>query len=133
MGYDENLDRAMAESSERQAEASRFDVPDPAVRTEGNFTVYENFQATLERLDRSQRHVLQFIQNDLGTAAQIDENGRARLTGDFSQDRIAEALDEYVDTYVTCPECGLPDTKLVHRDDVTELKCDACGARTSLP
>ncbi|WP_435095603.1 translation initiation factor IF-2 subunit beta [Halarchaeum sp. P4] len=132
MGYDEQLERAMAETSDADAEASRFDVPDPEVRTEGNFTVYENFQETLDRLDRSQRHVLQFIQNDLGTAAQIDENGRARLTGEFSQDRIAEALDEYVEEYVLCPECGLPDTNLVHRDDVTQLKCDACGARTTV-
>ncbi|QLC34617.1 translation initiation factor IF-2 subunit beta [Halarchaeum sp. CBA1220] len=131
MGYDEQLERAMAQSSEA-AEASRFDVPDPEVRTEGNFTIYENFQDTLDRLDRSQRHVLQFIQNDLGTAAQIDENGRVRLTGEFSQDRIAEALDEYVDEYVLCPECGLPDTNLVRRDDATQLKCDACGARTTV-
>ncbi|GGL23692.1 translation initiation factor 2 subunit beta [Halarchaeum grantii] len=131
MGYDEQLERAMSQSSEA-AEASRFDVPDPKVRTEGNFTLYENFQDTLDRLDRSQRHVLQFIQNDLGTAAQIDENGRVRLTGEFSQDRIAEALDEYVDEYVLCPECGLPDTNLVRRDDTTQLKCDACGARTTV-
>ncbi|GGM63724.1 translation initiation factor 2 subunit 2 [Halarchaeum rubridurum] len=132
MGYDEQLDRAMAEKSEIDADESRFDVPDPNVRTEGNFTVYENFPATLDRLDREQRHVLQFIQNDLGTAAQIDENGRARLTGEFDADRIAEALDDYVERYVRCPECGLPDTNLVEEGDTTHLQCDACGARTTV-
>jgi len=130
MGYDDQLDRAMAAKSERDAAASRFDVPAPVVRIEGNFTLYENFRETLERLDRSERHVLQFVQNDLGTAAQVDENGRPRFTGTFSEERIAASIEAYVDRYVRCPDCGLPDTRLVHRDDVTHLVCDACGART---
>ncbi len=131
MEYDDQLDRALDETPDIRAETSRFDVPDSDVRTEGNVTVYENFQATLDRLDRDESHVLKFLQNELGTAAQIDERGRARLTGSFRHDRVAAVIDEYVEEYVLCPECGLPDTHLEREQGALLIQCDACGARSA--
>jgi len=132
MDYEKQLDRAMSEKPDVAGSESRFDVPEPTVRKEGNVTVYENFQATLDRLSREQEHVLKFIQNELGTSAQIDENGRARFTGEFTADRVKQVLDEYVDTYVLCPECGLPDTNLEQEGETTRLHCEACGARSAV-
>jgi translation initiation factor 2 subunit 2 len=129
MDYEEQLDRAMEQKPDIAGSESRFEVPDPNVREEGNVTVYENFQETLDRLGREQDHVLKFLQDELGTSAQIDESGRARLTGEFDQDRVEATLEEYVDTYVTCSECGLPDTNLVTEDGAEQLHCEACGAR----
>jgi len=131
MEYDDQLDRALDETPDIQTETSRFDVPEPNVRTEGNVTVYENFQHTLDRLDREESHVLKFLQDELGTSAGIDESGRARLTGSFRQDRIAAVLDEYVESYVLCPECGLPDTYLEREQGALLIQCDACGARSA--
>jgi translation initiation factor 2 subunit 2 len=101
------------------------------VRQEGNVTVFENFQAVLERLDREADHVMKFVQNELGTSASIDERGRLRLTGDFRQDRVADAIEAYAEAYVKCPECGLPDTNIVREGDAELLQCDACGARSA--
>ena len=133
MDYDEQLDRALSETPDIEGNESRFEVPEPTVRQEGNVTVYENFQETLDRLDRDENHVLKFLQSELGTSAQIDESGRARFTGDFRRDRVAEALEEYVEDFVTCSECGLPDTKLVREKGTRVLKCDACGALSTVP
>ena len=130
-GYDRHLDRAMDESPEIEGSADRFDVPDPEVRQEGNVTVYENFQDTLDRLGRDEDHVLKFLQDELGTSAHIDESGRARLTGEFARDRIGTAVEEYTDEYVICPECGLPDTQLERERGALLLRCEACGARSS--
>ncbi|MDX1430227.1 MAG: translation initiation factor IF-2 subunit beta [Rhodothermales bacterium] len=133
MGYEDHLDRAIEETADVESTGDRFEVPDPEVRAEGNATVYENFQSTLDRLGRDERHLLKFLQSELGTSAQIDDRGRARLTGEFKQRRIADALDEYVDGFVRCSECGLPDTRLVKEQGATVLKCDACGALSSVP
>ncbi|WP_128475972.1 translation initiation factor IF-2 subunit beta [Halorussus pelagicus] len=130
-GYDDHLERAMDETPEREGSGDRFDVPDADVRQEGNVTVYENFQDTLDRLGRDEDHVLKFLQNDLGTSAHIDESGRARLTGEFGQRRIEDALDEYVEKFVRCSECGLPDTKLEREQGAQLLRCEACGARSA--
>lgn len=131
MDYDEMLDRGMEQTPDIEDAGDRFEVPDPEVRPEGNVTVFENFQDTLDTLDRSENHLLKFLQNELGTSAQIDESGRARFTGDFKQRRVADALDAYVDSFVRCPECGLPDTRLVTEQGALVLRCDACGALSS--
>jgi translation initiation factor 2 subunit 2 len=132
MDYEEQLDRAMEQKPDIAGSESRFEVPEPNVREEGNVTVYENFQETLDRLGREENHVLKFLQNELGTSAQIDESGRARLTGEFRQRRVEAVLDEYVETYVKCPECGLPDTNIETENDRERLHCEACGARSAV-
>ena len=129
-GYDDHLERAMDESPEIQGDSERFDVPDADVRQEGNATVYENFQDTLDRFGRDEEHLLKFLQDELGTSAHIDESGRARLTGEFSQRRLGDAIEEYADEFVRCSECGLPDTRLEREQGAVLLRCEACGARS---
>jgi len=128
MDYDEMLDQAVEETPEIDGTTERFVVPDPDIRQEGNATVFENFQAVCDRLSRDDEHVMKFLQNELGTSGHIDESGRARLTGEFDTDRIADAIDAYTEAFVVCPECGLPDTKLKREQDAVLLRCEACGA-----
>ncbi|PSQ43504.1 translation initiation factor IF-2 subunit beta [Halobacteriales archaeon SW_7_68_16] len=131
MNYEDQLDRALDETPDIDGGGDRFSVPDPDVRQEGNVTVYENFQATIDRLGRDEDHVMRFLQNDLGTSGHIDESGRARLTGSFDAGRIGQAIGEYTEEFVRCSECGLPDTRLDREQGVVILRCEACGARTS--
>ncbi|MFW5949962.1 MAG: translation initiation factor IF-2 subunit beta [archaeon] len=130
MDYEDMLDRAIEETPDIESETDRLRVPDPNVRQEGNVTVYENFQATTRRLDRDPDHVMKSLQNELGTSGHIDESGRARLTGEFREQRIREAIDAYTEEYVICSECDLPDTHLVREQGAIILRCEACGARS---
>lgn len=131
MDYESKLDRAMEQSPDIDTSADRLEVPDVDVRQEGNVTVVENFQELATVLDRDPDHVLRFLQNELGTAAHIDESDRGRFTGDFGAGRIATAIDAYVERFVRCSECGLPDTKLEEEQGATVLRCEACGALSS--
>jgi translation initiation factor 2 subunit 2 len=133
MDYEDSLDRALAETPEISDSVDRFQVPDAEVRPEGNVTIFENFQATYDRLNREASHLLKFLQTELGTSASIDDRGRARFTGDFKRSRVQAAVDEYVETFVACPECDSPDTRLIEERGATMLKCDACGARSPVP
>jgi len=126
--YDERLERALSATPDIGGGGTRFEIPEPDVRQEGNTTVYENFQATVDQLDRDEDMVLKFLQNEVGTSAHIDESGRARLTGSFDADRLSDAVEAFAEAYVLCPECGLPDTRLVEEQGTVMLKCDACGA-----
>ena len=126
------LGRAVEKTPDIDERGSRFEVPDPEVRPEGNVTVVENFQTLVDRLNRDEGALLKFLQDELGTAAGIDESGRARLTGDFKQSRVAQAVHDYTEGYVICSECGLPDTRIVEQSGADVLKCDACGAITGL-
>lgn len=125
------LDRGIEETPDIVGDSDRFEVPDAEVRQEGNVTVFENFQAVRRKLGRDENHVMKFLQDELGTSGHIDESGRARLTGEFSATRIADAIDEYTDEFVRCSECGLPDTQLTREQGALILTCDACGARSA--
>lgn len=132
MEYDDMLDRAIEETPDIDERGSRFEVPDPEVRSEGSVTVVENFQTLVDTLNREESALLKFLQDELGTAARIDESGRARLTGDFKRERVADAVEAYTEGYVICSECGLPDTRIIEQSGADVLKCDACGAITGL-
>ncbi len=132
MDYEEQLDRALEEKPDISEKESRFEVPEPDLRTEGNVTVFENFQEILDAIGRGEDHVLKFLQDEFGTSAHIDDRGRARLTGQFNESRVAAVIEEYVVAYVLCPECGLPDTHLTREQGAELLECDACGARSSV-
>ena len=131
MDYEDQLDRALEETPDIEGSSDRFDVPDPDVRQEGNVTVYENFQSTLDTLDREDTHLMKYLQNEMGTSANIDERGRLRLTGEFRPSRVREAIEEYAEGYVLCSECGLPDTRLETENGAKVLRCEACGARSA--
>jgi translation initiation factor 2 subunit 2 len=131
MAYDEHLDRALEATPDIEGSAARFSLPDPDVRQEGHVTVYENFRGTLDTLDRDKTHLMKYLQDELGTSASIDERGRLRLTGEFKQSRIREAMEAYAEGYVLCPECGLPDTRIERENGAEILRCEACGARSA--
>lgn len=129
MSYDDHLDRAMSRT-DTSGSSGRFSLPTPELRADGNFTLYENFQTTIDRLGREEDHVMKYLQSELGTAASIDESGRLRLTGSFKTDRVRDALESYAQEHVICPDCGLPDTNLHEEDGTIYRQCEACGERT---
>ncbi|MFC7227118.1 translation initiation factor IF-2 subunit beta [Salinirubellus salinus] len=131
MDYDDSLERAMENTPDVAGSGERFQLPDPDVRQEGNVTVFENFPAVVDRLDRDRDHVMRYVQTELGTSASIDDRGRLRLTGEFRAARLGTALQEYAEAYVLCPECGLPDTTLEKEHGTEVRQCSACGARSA--
>ncbi|MFC6989440.1 translation initiation factor IF-2 subunit beta [Haloplanus sp. GCM10025708] len=128
MDYTVALDRAFDALPDQPREAgTRLSVPDPAGETDGAFTRLTNLNAIATALSRDAEHVHRSIQRELGTAGQLDD-GRARYNGSFTVADFEAAVAEYVAEYVTCSECGLPDTNLVREDGVDMLRCEACGA-----
>jgi translation initiation factor 2 subunit 2 len=130
MDYEDMLERGIEETPDIEGSSDRFEVPDPEVRQEGHTTVFENFQTVCRDLDRGEDHLLKFLQDELGTSAHIDESDRARLTGEFDESRIRDAVEAYTERYVLCSECGLPDTELGREQGAEILQCTACGARS---
>ena len=90
--YENLLTQAFETMPEVTSTHSRWSLPEPKVRPEGNVTVYENFKNTVEILNREADLVLKFLQNEFGTSANIDDTGRARLTGSFSTDKVFSVI-----------------------------------------
>ncbi|MDX1748168.1 MAG: translation initiation factor IF-2 subunit beta, partial [Halobacteriales archaeon] len=127
MDYDSMLDRGLEDLPEINASDRRLSLPDPEVQPDGAFTRLTNLGAIADALARPPEHLHSGIQGELATNGQL-KDGRARYNGRFTSDDLLAAVEEYVAEYVTCSECGLPDTRLVQEDRTQMLRCDACGA-----
>jgi len=127
MDYEATLDRAMDELPDFEGSDERLDVPDAEAQKDGAFTRLTNLSTLGDALNREPEHIHSSIQQELGTAGQY-EDGRARYNGEFSGADFDAAIDAYIAEYVTCSECGLPDTKLVTENRTQMLRCEACGA-----
>lgn len=128
MHYDAALDRAYDVLPEHPGDAGdRLTVPDPEGETDGAFTRLTNVQAISDALARDSEQLHRYIQREFGTNGQFDGT-QARYNGSFTVADFNAAIDAYVEEYVTCSECGLPDTVLTKEDGVDMLRCEACGA-----
>lgn len=127
MDYEASLQRAIDASPDLAADHDRLVVPDPTAQVDGAFTRLTNLGDIAEALARDAEHLHSVVQRELGTAGQF-EGDWARYNGNFSADDFQAALDRYVEVYVTCTECGLPDTELATENRNTMLRCAACGA-----
>ncbi|MFC1787187.1 translation initiation factor IF-2 subunit beta [Halobacteriota archaeon] len=124
--YEALLDRALVQIPDIVTEKSRFVVPSPKTFSEGRTTIFDNFGDIADVLNRDVDHFLKFLVQELGTAGKI-EGSRAVFQGKFPFDVIDSQIDDYVEEYVICSECGMPDTHLIKSGRILMLKCDACG------
>lgn len=127
MEYDQLLDRAIDECPDLSEQHDRLSVPSPEGETDGAFTRLNNLGEIAEALGREPEHLHRAIQRDLGTNGQFDGE-RARYNGSFTTADFDDAIASYAAEFVTCSECGLPDTRLVTESGTQMLRCDACGA-----
>ncbi len=127
MDYQQSLDRAMDSLPDYGGDDDRLSIPDPAVQSDGAFTRLKNLDEIGDVLSREPVEIHRFLQRELGTHGEFEE-GQGRYAGSFSADDFGAGVAAYVEQFVRCSECGLPDTRLVTEDRTQMLRCDACGA-----
>jgi translation initiation factor 2 subunit 2 len=97
----------------------------------GMRTIISNFKDVADVLDRDPQHILKFLTREMATAATYHD-GRAIFQGKFQRDSFERLLLRYMESFVTCPVCKRPDTKVVKEKRLSFLVCNACGARSSI-
>src|SRR3989304_4262031 len=122
------LQRAEGAMPKPLTAGGRFHIPDAELISEGKTTVLRNFIDITTAINRDPNQVLQYLLRELGTAGSLEER-RGGFKGKVTAQQVADRVKSYIDTYVTCSECGRPDARLVKEDRVAILECDACGAR----
>lgn len=129
--YDELLKRACSQMPEVSLKRERLELPNLLISTVGMRTIITNFKEIAGVLDRDPQHILKFLTREMATAATYHE-GRAIFQGKFRQDSFGRLLQRYMESFVICPVCKLPDTKIVREKRLAFLVCNACGARSSI-
>lgn len=129
MDYESLLNKAYEKLPKIEEYKDRFQIPTVETMIQGNQTVIKNFSQIAETLRRDPSHILKFLAKELATPAGLDGT-RAILQTKLSQKMIQQKLEAYVIDYVFCKECKSPDTKLIKKDRITFLRCEACGAKS---
>ena len=131
--YDDLLARAYKSIPEKTAKKERLEIPVPELLLQGNKTIVKNFEAITNKLRRNPRHLAKFLSKELATSGNV-EGGRLILNSKVTERAIAEKMKAYMETFLYCKQCKLPDTKIVEIDrGLSTMVCEACGARTSIP
>jgi len=129
--YEELLKRARSQIPEVTSKHERLELPKLAHSVIGMRTVIFNFRETAEALNRDSKHLLKFLTREMATAATMQES-RVIFQGKFSRETFERLLQRYMEQFVTCPICKLPDTKIMKEKRLSFLVCEACGAKSSI-
>jgi len=129
--YDELLKRARSQIPEVGVKSERLEIPRLQYARIGMRTVIYNFKEAAEALDRDPQHLLKFLTGEMATAATV-QGSRVIFQGKFSEDTFVRLIQRYQESYVTCPICKRPDTKIVKDKRLSFLVCQACGAKSSI-
>lgn len=113
------------------AEKARFEVPKVRGHIQGNKTVLSNFYQIAAALNRKPDHLLKYLTKELATPA-TQKKSYIIFGTKIPASRINAKIQDYIDEYVLCKECGKPDTKLLREDKYLFIKCLACGSRRSV-
>jgi len=129
--YDELLKKACAQMPEVSTKRERLELPKLYINTVGMRTIISNFKEVAEALDRDPQHILKFLTREMATAATFQDT-RAIFQGKFQRDSFERLLQRYLESYVICPVCKRPDTRIVKEKRLSFLICNACGAKSSI-
>ncbi len=129
--YDELLKRACAQMPEVSIKRERLEFPRIIMNTVGMRTIIYNFKDITNALDRDPQHILKFLTREMATAATFHDS-RAIFQGKFQRESFERLLNRYMESYVICPVCKRPDTKVVKDKRLSFLVCNACGAKSAI-
>ena len=128
MKYEQLLAKALQELPEQQAGGERFTIEKIKGHLEGNKTILINLKKIAKDLGRDEAHLLKYLLRELATPGHY-VGERAIFGTKVAAGIINKKIRKYVSEFVSCSECGKPDTKLVEEKEVTYLRCLACGTK----
>lgn len=129
--YEELLKRARSQLPEVGVKSERLELPRLHYARIGMRTVIYNFKELAGALNRDPQHLLKFLSGEMATAATI-QGSRVIFQGKFLEDTFERLIQRYVESFVVCPVCKRPDTKIVKEKRLSFLVCQACGAKSSI-
>ena len=130
--YEELLEEGIKQLPETVIRTERFEIPNVKGFIQGNKTVITNFKEIVDLFRRDIQHLLKHILKELATPGNLD-GARLVLGRKVNSSLINQKIKQYANIYVLCSTCGKPDTQLIKKDELSYLKCAACGAQKQIP
>ena len=115
---------------------NRYKMPPVQAKVEGRGngikTRIVNCADVARALHRPPGYVCKFFGCELGAQTRIDDNAQVYIVnGAFQQSVLADTLKKFIDMFVLCSNCKLPETdlKLKKNGNIVQV-CNACGTES---
>lgn len=96
-------------------------------------TAIPNISDVALSLHRQPGEVNKFFGTELGAQTRYSaETDRAIVNGAHTDGTLQELIHRYIEKFVLCPNCNLPETEYKIKSDVIYHKCAACGAKETV-
>ena len=94
-----------------------------------NKTVINNINKVCKDLDREPNLLINFLKKKLNVALHY-KNNLLTMTALITYNQFELHLREFIDYYVLCEKCTLPETILISRQDIIYLDCKCCAYKS---
>jgi len=113
----------------------RYKMPKISGKIEGRGngikTLLVNVREVAMALNREAPEVTKFFGTELGAQTTFEaETDRAIVNGAHSDVLLLEKMRIYIEKFVLCGNCKLPETHYKIKDSIITQRCLACGAKT---
>jgi translation initiation factor 5 len=103
-------------------------------RGNGIFTIITNLEEICKYINQPYQIILKYLSICFGS---MGNETKMSITGEYTDEQLQKGLQKYIDTFVICPACNIPETiplvKKESKKNITlELKCGSCGIISSL-
>lgn len=112
----------------------RYKMPTVVGKIEGKGngikTVIVNIGDLATALNRDPQEVNKFFGCEMGAQTTFNEDTmKAIVNGAHTDPKLQDCVHKYVEKFVLCPNCGLPETVYSIKQGCIWHKCAACGAK----
>jgi len=112
----------------------RYKMPSVFGKVEGRGngikTVIANVVDVALSLHRDPGEVNKFFGCELGAQTTWNaDTERAVVNGSHSDQVLQQLVHKYIEMFVLCPSCSLPETEYKIKSEIIHHKCAACGAK----
>jgi len=94
-----------------------------------NKTVIDNLHLVAADLDRNPIMIANFFRKKMGIAMTY-KNGILSTSADLNYSHFDNPLREFIQLYVLCGVCKLPETIFFIKDNKVSLECKCCSNKT---
>ena len=129
--YEQLLEEAYKKVKVIESSGERFEVPKVSGMVSGKSTIITNMPQIAGYIRRPLDTLAKFIQKELATSGKLDKD-RLILHTKLNSEKVNEKITLLVKEFVTCGECGKPDTEIVAEKGIKYKHCLACGAKSPI-
>ena len=113
----------------------RYQMPKIQVTTQGTGggvkTRIDNIKEVAHALTVPPDYPLKFIGRELGSNTEI-KSANYLINGSHTAEKFQQLLDKFIEKYVLCPNCKLPEIRIFIKKGEIRSKCRACGTISKL-